>query len=98
MNIKTAHGFSICHKHLILKSKMCGCFYCLEIFPPSEIKNWTDGKLLRRRLVDGKQGQTAICPRCMIDSVLPDCMPITKNFLRKMKRYWFMVRYKYRLE
>ena len=33
------------HKHTefqqeILKSDVCGCFYCLEIFSPSEITDW----------------------------------------------------------
>ena len=34
---------------------------------------------------------TALCPRCEIDSVLPESgeYPLTKDFLRRMYDYWF---------
>ncbi len=80
-----AHEHSIYHREEILSSKVCGCFYCLEIFSPSEINNWVDVP------DDNNIGQTALCPRCMIDSVIGDKSgyPITKDFLTKMKEYWF---------
>lgn len=37
----------------------CGCYYCLATFSGCAIVEWTD------------DGQTALCPRCNIDSVLP---------------------------
>jgi len=37
----------------------CGCFHCRSIFASDEIRQWVD------------DGQTALCPRCGIDSVLP---------------------------
>lgn len=80
-----AHKHSSYHRREIEESKLCGCFYCLEIFHPNEIKNysWTDEW-------DGKN-QTALCPRCGIDSVIGDAsgFPITKEFLRQMKTDWF---------
>jgi hypothetical protein len=36
-------------------------------------------------------GQTAICPRCGIDSVIGDesGYPVTREFLAAMKAHWF---------
>ena len=57
--IKSAHSFSFGHKKELLSDDICGCFYCLEIFNPSEITEWVDDK-----------GNTAICPYCNIDSII----------------------------
>ena len=75
-----AHGFSINNKETLLKDKKCGCFYCLKIFNPNEIKEWSYDR-----------GGTAICPCCNIDSIIGESSnyPITKEFLEKMKEYWF---------
>ena len=76
-----AHKNCYDHKEEILKSKKCGCFYCLAIFKPNEIEEWID------------QGKSALCPKCGIDSVIggESGYPITKRFLKKMKKYWFSV-------
>ena len=81
---KEAHKHCIRHRDEILGSKVCGCFYCLETFPPSEIHEWTDFS------GDGI-GQTAICPKCGIDAVIGDKSgyPVTWAFLEKMQAYWF---------
>lgn len=80
-----AHEHCIYHRDEILSSTICGCFYCLETFSPSEISNWVDVP------EDSSIGQTALCPRCMIDSVIGDKSgyPITREFLKEMKEYWF---------
>jgi hypothetical protein len=39
-------------------NKYCGCYYCLEIYPVSEIDMWVDN------------GNTPVCPYCFIDAVL----------------------------
>ena len=41
-DIIKAHYFSSNHKKQLLKDKKCGCFYCLEIFNPNQIKEWVD--------------------------------------------------------
>jgi hypothetical protein len=66
-----------CHHHreAVLKSKNVGCFYCCEIFSPTEIISWTD------------HDQTAICPRCSIDAILPNIDD--HYFLDEMRKYWF---------
>lgn len=84
VDIKEAHKHSANHRVEINNSTMCGCFCCKEIYVPERIEIWTD-------VDDSGEGQTALCPSCGIDSVLGDKsgFPITKEFLSKMKRYWF---------
>lgn len=64
----------------IEKSEKCDCFSCCEIFSPSEITDY---------LPD--EPPTAECPFCHTDSVIGDAsgFPITKDFLKKMKKRWF---------
>ena len=78
--IITAHKFCSNHKAELQKDKKCGCFYCLKIFHPKEIKDW---------IKDSKG--TAICPYCGIDSVIGaySGFPITTEFLSEMRKYWF---------
>lgn len=75
-----AHKYSSNHKKQLLQDKVCGCFYCLEIFAPSEIGEWVPDP-----------GETAICPYCGIDSIIGESSgyPITKDFLNEMKKVWF---------
>ena len=61
--LKEAHKKSSRHREEIRSSEICGCFYCLSIFNPSEIEDWTDDD-------ENKLGQTALCPKCGIDSVI----------------------------
>jgi len=44
------------------RSELCGCFYCLAMFPPSQVSEWIDE-------VDDI-GTTAMCPKRGIDSVI----------------------------
>lgn len=78
-----AHKRSASHKKQILESEHCGCFYCLHIFPPSEIDEWLDEPNNNER--------TALCPGCGIDSVVGSQagFPITVALLEKMQKYWF---------
>lgn len=63
----------------ILSSRLCGCFYCLNIFKPSEITEWVN------------DNTTPLCPQCGIDSIIGDQSgyPITKDFLKQMHQHWF---------
>lgn len=74
-----AHEQCSNHRAEVEASEACGCFYCLEVFPPTEIGSWWD------------DGQTAVCPRCGIDSVIGSAsgFPITVEFLRAMHAHWF---------
>ena len=75
-----AHEFCMNQKEQLLKDQKCGCFYCLKIFEPSQIEDW----------IDDTSG-TAICPYCDVDSVIGAYtgFPITTEFLKSMKNYWF---------
>ena len=74
-----AHKHCIRHRAEVEASIMCGCFYCFALFRPTEITEWTDA------------GQTALCPKCAIDSVLGSASgyPITPEFLHHMHEHWF---------
>lgn len=57
----------------------CGCFYCKNIFYPGDITEWTD------------KGQTAICPKCGVDSVISNKKnyKVTKEDLEILNKYYF---------
>lgn len=78
---KRAHKASFKNEESICRSKLCGCFSCLKIFPSSEVAFLPE--------MDGKR--TAWCPYCGIDAVLGDAagFPITPEFLREMNKEWF---------
>ena len=78
-DLDKAHEYSANHRPELEKDNICGCFFCCQIYNPSEINEWCD------------IGQTAICPKCDIDSVIGESsgFPITKEFLRAMNKRWF---------
>ena len=80
--LEQAHNSSSSHKEEILNGNLCGCFYCMQTFLPSEIEEWFEENI--------ENGETAVCPKCGIDSVLSSEFPITdKNFLEEMNKLWF---------
>lgn len=83
-SIIKAHKHSALHREEVLNSDKVGCFYCLKIYQSIEIKEWIDED-------DSDVGQTAICDKCAIDSVIGDKSGylITEKFLGRMKSYWF---------
>jgi hypothetical protein len=70
---------SLKNRDAVEQSTECACYRCCAKFDKNEVINWTD------------HFQTAICPYCGTDSVLPDfnIYPITKEFLEEAKNYWF---------
>ena len=88
-DLQSIHQFCHRNRERLEGSAQCGCFYCLAIFAPVEIENWTDGPTDDK---DGLREVTALCPRCGIDAVLPDNMPdvpLSAELLKAMKQYWF---------
>ena len=79
MDVDAAHGFSSLHRAQIEASDICGCFYCLAVFPPERIVEWVDSD------------RTALCPKCGIDSVVgsESGVPLTPEFLSQMRHHWF---------
>lgn len=57
--IKALYKESSNHRAAVVSSPLCGCFFCLRTFPGADVTEWTD------------DGQTALCPHCDTDSVLP---------------------------
>lgn len=81
MDYIEAHRYSFANKSMLEKEKLCGCFYCLEIFSPKEIEEWWEDE----------PELTAVCPYCGIDSIIGESIayPLTKEFLEKMHQAWF---------
>lgn len=78
--LEKAHVLCNLNKSSLKKSTKCGCFFCLKIFEYDEIKEWIDSN-----------ENTALCPYCGIDSVIPesDFYQLDRDFLQQMYRYWF---------
>jgi hypothetical protein len=80
--LKKIHDGCSNHKEALQNAKLCGCFYCSRTYGPSEINEWIDG------------GDTALCPRCSIDSVIPlDDSVDNASMLEAMSMYWFNLEY-----
>jgi hypothetical protein len=76
-----ARDHSVRNRDEILAGELCGCFYCTSVFAPSTVVDWAKDE----------GGDTAICPKCGIDSVLGDRAgyPLSEEFLRRMHEAWF---------
>lgn len=74
------HTHCMANREELSKVDSCGCFYCLRTYTPKEIKEW----------IEDKAGDTAICPYCDVDSVLPESYEyeLSKELLQEMHDYW----------
>lgn len=65
----------------LIQSKTCGCFNCLSVFSPGDIKEWVE---------DIGEYATGLCPYCQLDTVIGDSIgvSITTELLQKMNNYW----------
>ena len=66
----------------LINTGKCVCFYCGKRFNVSEIEEW----------IQDKKGDTAICPYCDIDSVIPtliDGEEITDEIIHELYEYYF---------
>lgn len=75
-----AHERCSKHRAEIEASQVAGCFYCCETYPPSAIDEWVD------------DDETAMCPKCGIDSVIGDSSGFpagSRDFLKHMNSVWF---------
>ncbi len=79
--LEEAHDASFQNRRILEKSKKCACFFCNNIFSPAEIEEWCHDR----------DGDTAVCPYCEIDSVIGDAAgyPLTEDFIIQMNLYWF---------
>jgi hypothetical protein len=79
--LNTLHKQSANHRAAIWAGKYCGCFHCLRRFSPYKIKEWID------------DGETALCPFCGMDAVLPKGRETDANLskLGPMRDHWFAI-------
>ncbi len=78
--IESVHQYSSNHQKELNEYNLCGCFYCCQTYPTNEIKEW----------IEDQNDNTAICPKCGIDSVLSEKHPISDSeFMDQMNTYWF---------
>jgi hypothetical protein len=71
------HKHASRHRAEIEASSRCGCFFCFRTFHHNDIKAWIDSN------------QTALCPRCGVDSVLGSNHRLDDAFLRGMHSHFF---------
>ena len=73
------HAYCMGNRELIARANRCYCFYCKAEMDKSEIVDYLE------------QENTAICPKCGVDAILPDSVrePINKTLLTQLHDYWF---------
>ena len=78
--LRYMHSYCTSNKEKLLNVKKCGCFSCLKIFNSNEIKEW----------IKDKNGDTALCPYCMVDSIVPESneYELNESLLKEMRDYW----------
>jgi hypothetical protein len=83
--LKAAHKHCGRNRDAIRQSVRCGCFYCLAIYPAGAVEEYTYSDATLTNKGD------ALCPKCGIDSVIPDASGYALNdaFLSAMYDYWF---------
>ncbi len=79
--LMAAHRCSLSNEAALQGDALCGCFHCVKLFSPREITAW----------VNDRDGRTARCPYCGVDSVLGESSgyPMTEEFLEEMRACWF---------
>ena len=77
--LEKLHTYSANNKRTIALASKCYCFHCLAVLEPEAITDY---------LADE---QTAICPKCGVDAILPDSIEetIDENIIAEMNAYWF---------
>lgn len=72
------------NRELIMRSVDCGCYACLSTFTPNDITLWCD-------VDESGIGQTAVCPFCHVDAVIPSAcgIELSPNQLLAFQRTWF---------
>ena len=77
--LKRLHTYSSHNRNLVLMANRCCCFCCQRSMDSREIQHYTNN------------GQTALCPKCGIDSIIPDSVgeSIDQATIAEMHEYWF---------
>ncbi len=77
--ISEASEYSIRNRDGLVEGSKAACYYCMQVYPSEEITEFTDA------------GDTALCPYCGIDAVLPEHVgyAFTPENLKAMRAFWF---------
>lgn len=72
-------------------SKICGCCYCQQTFPPEEIVAWAGLDVSNFNDPEAATAGTALCPHCGSEAVVGDKSgyKIDAAFLGSMNDAWF---------
>ena len=78
------HTHCTANREEVEASSRCACFYCQEVFRATEVKDYIVEPSMDYR-------ETALCPRCGVDTVLGDAagIPFYKELIEKMHRHYF---------
>lgn len=81
LNVKPAEAIKLSKNNRVAvqEASLVGCYHCLSIYAADMVEDFVDDE------------QTAICPRCYVDAVVPG--PVTKEELRLANHKWFGGRY-----
>ena len=78
MKIDNAPVLAMRNKSQLSTASRAGCYHCLKMFDPKEIKEYTDQK------------ETALCPYCSVDAVIAENLndTLTEEYLKAAKHFW----------
>jgi len=70
---------------------VCGCFFCMKTFPPTEIIAWSGFDMAQLDNPQAECVETALCPHCGSESVIGNKSGYAINamFLGDMHEAWF---------
>jgi Zn finger protein HypA/HybF involved in hydrogenase expression len=90
INLLAAHRHAANNRAEIEASGTCGCFCCVQLFPPAEIVAWTGLDAADFDNPEALDRGTALCPRCGSESVIGDRSgyAIDVPFLSRMNEAW----------
>ena len=78
--LKNSHKGCFKNKEELLNYKNKKCNQRLNIFKTKELIEWIE---------ESDKKETAICPKCGVDSILSEKYPISdKIFMEEMQNYW----------
>lgn len=91
VDLLAAHRHTSKNRREIEASKSCGCFYCMQIFPPTEIVAWAGLDVIDLDSPLVADAETALCPYCGSESVIGDKsgFAVSAQFLDSMHEAWF---------
>lgn len=83
--VTQAAQLSIANQAALMATARCGCYSCGLLFEPAAIREW----------IADADGQTAMCPRCGVDAVIPETAEtgeLTDALLADAHTAWFSVK------